>query len=44
MVRSPLEAGAPADVIAVASDPVDRLEALAAPDLVVRGGRIVLGR
>ena len=41
MVRSPLEPGAPADVIGVADDPLVALEALASPALVVRAGRVV---
>jgi len=42
MVRSPLEVGAPADVIALGSDPLDDLEgALADLRLVVRAGRVV---
>jgi imidazolonepropionase-like amidohydrolase len=42
MVRSPLEVGAPADVIALGSDPLDDLDgALGDVRLVVRAGRVV---
>ncbi|MEX0753967.1 MAG: amidohydrolase family protein [Actinomycetota bacterium] len=44
MVRSPLEVGAPADLIAMATHPGERLEALAELTLVVRAGRVILRR
>lgn len=44
MMRSPLEVGAPADLIGVGSNPFEELEALADLRLVVRAGRIVLQR
>jgi imidazolonepropionase-like amidohydrolase len=42
LVANHLEAGAPADVIAVASNPLEHLQALGDLRLVVRGGRPVL--
>ena len=44
MMRAPLEPGAPADLIGVARDPLEDLEALGDLRLVMRGGRIVLQR
>ena len=44
MMRSPLEPGAPADLIAVARNPFEDIEALGGLRLVVRSGRIVLQR
>jgi imidazolonepropionase-like amidohydrolase len=44
IVRSPLEVGAPADLLAVGSDPLERLEVLAEPSMIVRSGRVVLQR
>ena len=41
LIRSPLEPGTPADMIGVAGDPFDSLEALSELVLVVRGGRVV---
>ena len=41
LVRAPLEAGAPADLIALPRNPFDDLEALSTPTLVVRAGRRV---
>ena len=42
MTRAPLEPGAPADVIAVGSSPLDDLRALADLRLVVRGGAVMM--
>jgi imidazolonepropionase-like amidohydrolase len=44
MMRAPIEAGAPADLIGVARDPFEDLEALGELRLVMRAGRIVLQR
>jgi len=44
MMRAPLEPGAPADIIGVARDPLEDLEALGELRLVMRAGRIVLQR
>ncbi len=44
MMRSPLESGAPADLIGVARSPFEDLEALGELRLVMRSGRIVLQR
>lgn len=41
LTRAPLEAGAPADVIALAMDPFDTVEAFARLRLVVRAGEVV---
>ncbi len=41
LVRAPLGAGAPADLIVLPRNPFDDLEALASPTLVVRAGRQV---
>jgi imidazolonepropionase-like amidohydrolase len=41
MIRSPLEPGAPADLVAFGSSPLDDLRALEDLRLVVRGGRVV---
>ena len=43
MIRAPLEPDAPADLIAVAGDPLEDLPALEHVRLVVRAGRVVLG-
>jgi imidazolonepropionase-like amidohydrolase len=43
MTRAPLEPGAPADLIALGSSPLDDLGALDDVRLVVRGGRVVFG-
>ena len=44
MMRAPIEAGAPADIIGVARDPLEDLEALGELRLVMRAGRVVLQR
>ena len=44
MMRSPLEAGAPADLIGVARNPFEDIEALGELKLVMRAGRVVLQR
>jgi imidazolonepropionase-like amidohydrolase len=44
MMRSPLEPGAPADLIAVARNPFEDIEALGELRLVMRSGRIVMQR
>ena len=44
MMRSPLEAGAPADLIGVARNPFEDIEALGELRLVMRSGRVVLQR
>jgi imidazolonepropionase-like amidohydrolase len=44
MMRAPLEPGAPADIIGVARDPFEDLEALGELRLVMRAGRVVLQR
>ena len=44
MMRSPLEAGAPADMIGVARNPFEDIEALGELKLVMRTGRVVLQR
>ncbi len=44
MVRGPLQPGAPADLIALAQDPLEELGALEDLRLVVRAGRVVLAR
>jgi len=44
MMRSPLEAGAPADMIGVARNPFEDIEALGELKLVMRAGRVVLQR
>jgi imidazolonepropionase-like amidohydrolase len=41
MTATVLEPGAPADVIAVDGDPLQRVEALGRVRLVVRAGRVV---
>jgi imidazolonepropionase-like amidohydrolase len=43
MTAAPLAPGAPADLIVLGSDPLERLEALADLRLVVRAGRVVAG-
>ena len=43
MIRAPLEADAPADVIALRASPLDDLRALDDVQLVIRAGRIVTG-
>jgi imidazolonepropionase-like amidohydrolase len=43
MIRAPLEPGAPADLIALAGNPLDDLATLDDVRLVVRAGRIVAG-
>ena len=44
MVFRPLEAGEPADLIALGANPLEDLDALADVRLVVRGGRVMLQR
>jgi imidazolonepropionase-like amidohydrolase len=44
MMRAPIEPGAPADLVGVARDPFEDLEALGELRLVMRAGRIVLQR
>ncbi len=44
LTRAPLEVGAPADLVALAEDPIARLDAFDRIQLVVRGGRVVLAR
>jgi len=44
MMRSPLEPGAPADLIGVSTNPFDDIEALGELRLVMRAGRIALQR
>jgi imidazolonepropionase-like amidohydrolase len=44
MMRSPLEPGAPADLIGVARNPFEDIEALGELKLVMRAGRVVLQR
>ena len=44
LIRAPLEPGAPADLIALGMDPFEAVEAFADRRLVVRSGRMVLGR
>jgi len=44
LVRAPLEPEAPADLIALGMDPFETVEAFADRRLVVRSGRVVLGR
>ncbi len=44
MVPAPLDVGSPADVIALARDPLEELDALGELKLVVRAGRVVLER
>ena len=39
-----IEAGTPADLVGFAADPLERIEAVADPALVVRGGVVVSGR
>jgi imidazolonepropionase-like amidohydrolase len=41
LIRAPIEAGAPADIIALASNPLDDLGAFDEVRLVIRGGRMV---
>jgi imidazolonepropionase-like amidohydrolase len=41
MVRAPLEAGAPADLVAFGASPLDDLRALDDLRLVVRAGRVI---
>lgn len=42
MIRAPLEEGAPADMIGVADNPLDRFEALGELIMVVRAGRVIV--
>lgn len=44
MMRAPLEPGAPADLIGVARDPFEDIEAMGELRLVMRGGRVILQR
>ena len=41
MIRAPLEPGAPADLVALAADPLDDLTALSEVRNVIRAGRVV---
>ena len=43
MIRAPLEADAPADVIALRANPLEDLRALDDVQLVIRAGRVVSG-
>jgi imidazolonepropionase-like amidohydrolase len=43
-MRAPLEPGAPADIIGVARDPFEDLEALGELRLEMQAGRVVLQR
>ncbi|HYY07570.1 MAG TPA: hypothetical protein VFA25_03100, partial [Actinomycetota bacterium] len=43
MIRAPFEPDAPADLIALAANPLDDLQAFDRIRLVVRAGRVVLG-
>jgi imidazolonepropionase-like amidohydrolase len=43
IVRAPLVAGAPADLLVLGSEPFDRLDAFADRRLVVRSGRPIVG-
>jgi imidazolonepropionase-like amidohydrolase len=41
MVRAPLEPGAPADLVALGSSPLDDLAALGDVRMVIRAGRLI---
>jgi imidazolonepropionase-like amidohydrolase len=43
MIRAPLEPGAPADLVALAGDPLEDLAALGDVRTVIRAGRLVAG-